>query len=146
MRLKRQKAASNKIQLAPSVADRIRIAIIWAEYNSEITLSLKQKCEEALLESGIPAGNIDHFSVPGCFEIPFIAQKLAARGRYDVLVALGAVIRGDTHHFELVANECARGVMEVSLKHGVPIIFEVWPRTIDAMPCAAPATTGPTKG
>ena|SRR5579864_7951714 len=125
MRIKRQKAAATKDRLAPKLARQIRIAVIRAEYNSEITLSLSQKCEEALLGNGIPAGKIDHYSVPGCFEIPLIAQKLAAKRRYDALIALGAVIRGDTHHFELVANECARGVMEVSLKNGVPIIFEV---------------------
>jgi 6,7-dimethyl-8-ribityllumazine synthase len=125
MRVKQQKLAAAKFRLDPNLADGVRIAIIRAEYNSEITLSLKVKCEKALLENGIPAGNIDHYSVPGCFEIPLFAQKLAAKRRYDALIALGAVIRGDTHHFELVANECARGVMEVSLKHGVPIIFEV---------------------
>jgi 6,7-dimethyl-8-ribityllumazine synthase len=68
---------------------------------------------------------IELFTTPGCFEIPIMAQRLARRGRYDVMIALGAVIRGDTHHFELVANECARGVMEVSLKYDVPIVFEV---------------------
>ncbi len=125
MRVKHQKVVAPKVRLAPKLAGRIRIAIIRAEYNNEITLSLRQKCEGALLESGIPAGNINHFSVPGCFEIPLLAQKLAAKRRYDAFIALGAVIRGDTHHFDLVANECARGVMEVSLKHGVPIIFEV---------------------
>ncbi|MHB8656015.1 MAG: 6,7-dimethyl-8-ribityllumazine synthase [Terriglobia bacterium] len=125
MRVKHQTKAATKVRLAANWAARIRIAIIRAEYNGEITLSLKQKCEGALLENGIPSGNIDHFTVPGCFEIPLMAQKLAAQQRYDAFIALGAVIRGDTHHFELVANECARGVMEVSLKHGVPIIFEV---------------------
>ena len=125
MRVKHKKAVAPKVHLAPKLAARIRIAIIRAEYNKEITLSLGQKCEEALHENGIAAENIDHFSVPGCFEIPLFAQKLAAKRRYDALIALGAVIRGDTHHFDLVANECARGVMEVSLQHGVPIIFEV---------------------
>jgi len=100
MRLKKQKVAATKVRLAPNLADRIRIAIIWAEYNSEITLSLRRKCEKALVENGILPGNIDHFSVPGCFEIPLIAQKLAAERRYDAFIALGAVIRGDTHHFE----------------------------------------------
>lgn len=125
MRLKQQKVVAAKIRLAPKWADRIRIAIIRAEYNSEITQNLREKCECTLLENGIPAAHIDHYSVPGCFEIPLFAQKLAEKRRYDAFIALGAVIRGDTHHFDLVANECARGVMEVSLKYGVPIIFEV---------------------
>jgi 6,7-dimethyl-8-ribityllumazine synthase len=125
MRVKQSKVLATKVQLAPNLADGSRIAIITAEYNSEITQSLRKKCEGTLLENGIPSGNIDHFSVPGCFEIPLLAQKLAEKRRYDAFIALGAVIRGDTHHFDLVANECARGVMEVSLNHGVPIIFEV---------------------
>ena len=74
---------------------------------------------------GIRADHIDRFSVPGCFEIPLVAKRLARAKRYDALIALGAVIRGETHHFDLVANECARGIMQVSLDENVPIFFEV---------------------
>jgi 6,7-dimethyl-8-ribityllumazine synthase len=108
-----------------SEAARIRLAIIRAEYNSEITRSLEKKCVETLTAAGIAAKNISVFTVPGCFEIPIMAQRLAARKRYDAMIALGAVIRGDTYHFELVVNGCAQGIMEVSLRHNVPIIFEV---------------------
>lgn len=104
---------------------RSRIAIIRAEFNPEITISLEQACLATLRAAGIPDSRIDRFTVPGCFEIPLLAQRLAKQRRYDALIALGAVIRGDTYHFELVANECARGIMEVSLRHDVPIIFEV---------------------
>ncbi|MGH9328718.1 MAG: 6,7-dimethyl-8-ribityllumazine synthase [Terriglobia bacterium] len=107
------------------VSKRLRIAVIRAEYNPEITRSLEAKCLEGLKEAGVLARQIECFTVPGCFEIPLLAQKLAARKRYAVLIALGAIIRGETIHFELVANECARGIMEVSLNHNVPIIFEV---------------------
>ncbi len=119
----RRKAAAEKH--SSIVSKRLRIAVIRAEYNPEITRSLEAKCLQGLKEAGIPAGQVDCFAVPGCFEIPLLAQRLAVRRRYAVLIALGAVIRGGTLHFELVANECARGIMEVSLKHGVPIIFEV---------------------
>lgn len=111
--------------LGPKVASKIRLAIIRAEYNPEITLSLEKKCLESLRHAGVPSRNITRFAVPGCFEIPIAAQRLASAQRYDALIALGAVIRGETLHFELVANECARGIMRVSLRHDIPIIFEV---------------------
>lgn len=101
------------------------IALIRAEYNSDITQKLEEKCLQGLQEAGLRRQQIECYLVPGCFEIPIFAQRLAARKSYDLLIALGAVIRGDTLHFELVANECARGVMEVSLKFNIPIVFEV---------------------
>jgi 6,7-dimethyl-8-ribityllumazine synthase len=111
--------------LPRALAARARVAVIRAEYNAAITGSLERACVATLQAAGVPAKHIARFSVPGCFEIPIMAQRLARRKRYDVIVALGAVVRGDTYHFELVANECARGIMEVSLKHDLPIIFEV---------------------
>ncbi len=111
--------------LSPRHATRVRIGIIRADYNREITLSLERSCVAALIEGGVANDRINRFSVPGCFEIPFLALRLAKLKRYDALIALGAVIRGETHHFDLVANECARGIMQVSLDHDVPIIFEV---------------------
>lgn len=111
--------------LSRTRAARARIAIIRAEFNADITTSLEQACVTALRAAGIPAARIESFPVPGCFEIPLVAQRLARKRRYDVIIALGAVIRGDTFHFELVATECARGIMDVSLRHNVPIVFEV---------------------
>jgi 6,7-dimethyl-8-ribityllumazine synthase len=125
MRLAPQKSADNGSRLARRRAARARLAIIRADYNREITLSLEAKCLEALRAGGVRERNIHRVSVPGCFEIPVVAERLARGRHYDALIALGAVIRGETHHFDLVANECARGVMDVALRHGVPIIFEV---------------------
>ncbi|MEJ2008239.1 MAG: 6,7-dimethyl-8-ribityllumazine synthase [Acidobacteriota bacterium] len=113
------------LPLPRSKASRVRVGIIRAEYNREITLSLEKKCVETLLAAGVAEKNLDQFAVPGCFEIPIVAQRLASKKRYDALIALGAVIRGDTYHFELVVNECARGIMDVTLRHDVPVIFEV---------------------
>jgi 6,7-dimethyl-8-ribityllumazine synthase len=104
---------------------KARIAVIRSEYNSRITSRLEEKCLEGLQEAGLTGDRIERYSVPGCFEIPLLAQHLAARKRYDALIALGAVIRGETLHFDLVARECARGVMNVGLHYGVPVIFEV---------------------
>jgi 6,7-dimethyl-8-ribityllumazine synthase len=112
-------------RIPAKVAARLRIAVVRAEFNSEITESLESACVAALESAGIPGARVERFRVPGCFEIPIMSQRLARRRRYDAIIALGAVIKGDTFHFELVASECARGVMKVSLKHDIPIIFEV---------------------
>jgi len=111
--------------LAPALAARARLAIIRAEYNPEITSNLEKKCLEALQQGGVRARNIERYSVPGCLEIPLLAERLAALGKFHAMIALGAVIRGKTYHFKLVAEECARGVMDVMLRNNIPIIFEV---------------------
>ncbi|MGH9377491.1 MAG: 6,7-dimethyl-8-ribityllumazine synthase [Terriglobia bacterium] len=125
--MKRKTRASEIVSsaLGAERLSKVRIGIIRAEYNGEITRSLEAKCLEGLKEAGLRPDQIECHNVPGCFEIPLAAQRLAARKRFDALIALGAVIRGETLHFELVANECARGVMEVSLKSNLPVIFEV---------------------
>jgi 6,7-dimethyl-8-ribityllumazine synthase len=78
-----------------------------------------------LAKQGVADDDVDLAWVPGAFEIPLVARRLAATGRYDAIICLGAVIRGDTAHFELVANESARGIAEVSRDTGVPVVFEV---------------------
>lgn len=125
MRLRKAESKAPKPGLTLRDVSRSRIAIIRGEYNREITLSMEQKCVETLIAAGVQHKNIRVFAVPGCFEIPILAQRLASRKKFDALIALGAVIKGDTYHFELVVNECARGVMDVSLRHDMPIIFEV---------------------
>jgi 6,7-dimethyl-8-ribityllumazine synthase len=125
MRLRNAESKAPNPSLARSGVAHFRVAIIRAEYNREITLSLEKKCVQTLVATGVTRKNIHLFAVPGCFEIPILAQRLASKKKYDALIALGAVIRGDTYHFELVVNECARGIMDVSLRHDVPVIFEV---------------------
>ena len=125
MRLRKTESKAPNPALTLRDASRFRIAIIRGEYNREITLSMEKKCVETLIAAGVKEKNIRVFAVPGCFEIPILAQRLAAQKKADAIIALGAVIKGDTYHFELVVDECARGVMDVSLRHDVPIIFEV---------------------
>lgn len=105
-------------------ADR-RIAIVAARFNERVTTKLVEGATEGLASCGVSADAIDVVWVPGAFEIPSIADRLARSGRYDGLICLGAVIRGETAHFELVANEAARGIAEVARATGVPTIFEV---------------------
>jgi 6,7-dimethyl-8-ribityllumazine synthase len=97
------------------------IGIVQARWNSSITDALAQSCREELLALGVPEDHIDAVNVPGALEIPVALQALAEKGGYDALVAIGCVIRGETYHFELVANESAAGVTRVSLDYQVPI-------------------------
>jgi 6,7-dimethyl-8-ribityllumazine synthase len=100
---------------------RLYIGIVQARWNEGITNELARACREELLALGVAEGNIDHVVVPGALEIPVALQALAEKGGYDALIALGCVIRGETYHFELVANESAAGVTRVSLDYQVPI-------------------------
>ena len=97
------------------------IGIVQARFNQEITNALAKACWEELLAHGVQEKHIDHVQVPGALEVPVALQAMAEKGGYDALIALGCVIRGETYHFELVANESAAGVTRVSLDHQVPI-------------------------
>jgi 6,7-dimethyl-8-ribityllumazine synthase len=109
---------------APSCRGK-RFAIIAARFHDSISDQLIDGARRALQECGVAAGDVELYDVPGCFEIPLACRKLIDDGNYDALVALGAVIRGETAHFEFVAGECARGIMDVQLESGVPIGFGV---------------------
>ena len=123
-----------------------RIAIVAARFNDFIVASLLKGATAAWLERGGAAADLVVVRVPGAFELPVAARKLAAGARYDALVALGCVIRGDTPHFEYVAGECARGLQLASLETGVPIAFGVL--TVDSVDQALEraATTAGNKG
>jgi 6,7-dimethyl-8-ribityllumazine synthase len=105
----------------------LRIGIVWSRFNEDLVRILLTACDKELVKLGVAATDIDVVSVPGALEIPLLLQSLALerRGfggsRYDALVALGCVVRGETYHFEIVANESARGILEVQLETGMPI-------------------------
>lgn len=102
-----------------------QIAIIGSDYQKDITNALLKHCLTTLKKNGIRDNQITIIRVPGSLEIPLAAKKLAKKGIFDAIIALGAIHKGKTYHFELVANECARGCMEVSLEYEIPVIFEV---------------------
>ena len=102
-----------------------RIAVVAARFNEMITGRLVEGALAGLAKHGVDADAVDVAWVPGAFEIPLVASRMARSGRYAAVVCLGAVIRGDTAHFDLVANESARGIAQVALDTGVPVIFEV---------------------
>ena len=100
---------------------RLVIGIVQARFNQEITNALAKACWEELLAHGVQEKHIDHVQVPGALEVPVALQAMAEKGGYDALIALGCIIRGETYHFELVANESAAGVTRVSLDYQLPI-------------------------
>ena len=102
-----------------------KVAIVAARFNEFIVSSLLKGATASWLEHGGAAEDLLVARVPGAFELPVVARKLAASGRWDAVVALGCVIRGDTPHFEYVAGECARGLNLVALDSGLPVIFGV---------------------
>ena len=97
------------------------IGIVRARFNETLTSRLAEACLAELLALGVDAKDIRHVTVPGALEVPVALKALADSGDYDALVALGCVIRGETYHFELVANESGAGVSRVALDHGIPI-------------------------
>ena len=103
----------------------VRIAIVAARFNETITAALVDGAVDALVRSGVSDDDVTVVWVPGAFEVPVVARRFADGGGVDAIVCLGAVIRGETAHFELVANEAARGIADVSSATGVPCIFEI---------------------
>ncbi|MFZ9260859.1 MAG: 6,7-dimethyl-8-ribityllumazine synthase [Limnohabitans sp.] len=102
----------------------LRIGIVQARFNTDITNALAQACRTELQRLGVGDDQIEHVMVPGALEVPLALQALATRDgaqTFDALIALGCIIRGETYHFELVANESGAGVTRVGLDYGVPI-------------------------
>ena len=102
-----------------------RFALVVSRFNGKVVSRLEQGAIETLKRHGVAADNITVVPVPGAFEIPFMAKRLASSDSYDAVITLGAVIRGGTPHFGYVAGECARGVAEVAREAGLPVIFGV---------------------
>lgn len=103
----------------------LKVALVVARWNDFICSKLEQGALDALRRSGVDERDIETMKVPGAFELPLGARAAADTGRFDAIVCLGAVIRGETPHFEFVAGEAARGVMDVGLRSGIPVTFGV---------------------
>jgi 6,7-dimethyl-8-ribityllumazine synthase len=106
-------------------ASGLRFAIVVSSFNGDVTRKLLEGCADELRERGASGDAVAVHNVPGCFELPLMAQTLAARGGFDAIICLGAIIRGDTPHFEYVSSATASGVLRVGLDTGVPAIFGV---------------------
>ena len=100
---------------------KLKVGIVQARFNASVTDALAQACRSELVALGVAEKDIDLITVPGALEVPVALQALAEKATYDALVAIGCIIRGETYHFELVANESGAGVTRVSLDYQVPI-------------------------
>ncbi len=126
------------------IAPKGRYALVVGRFNSFVVESLVSGAVDALVRHGVSESDITIIRAPGAFEIPLVAQKVAQQGAYDAIIALGAVIRGGTPHFEYVAGECTKGLAQVSMEFGVPVAFGVL--TVDSIeqassvPAPRPAT------
>jgi len=113
--------AADKGQAADLDGTDLRIGIVQARFNDKLTSALAEACIAELLALGVATKHIRHVTVPGALEVPVALNAMAASDRYDALVALGCIIRGETYHFELVANESGAGVTRIALDHEIPI-------------------------
>lgn len=104
----------------------LKFAIVIARFNDLVTGKLLSGCEDALKRHGVDLNQqVDYAWVPGCFEIPLVARQLVASQRYNAVICLGAVIKGQTPHFDYVASEVSKGIASISLQTGVPVVFGV---------------------
>ena len=106
---------------SPLDGKELRIGIVQARFNENITNALAAACRETLLDLGVQAEHITQVSVPGALEVPLALMALAERDEFDALIALGCIIRGETYHFELVANESGAAVSRIALDYHVPV-------------------------
>lgn len=112
-----------KVFEAKLVGSGLKIGVVVGRFNEFINDKLLDGCFDGLMRHGVEEENIDVAWVPGAFEIPFIAKKMAETGEYDAVIGLGTVIRGSTTHYDYVCNEAAKGIAQVSLQTNVPVIF-----------------------
>lgn len=110
------------LELEPRLAGHgLRVGIVMSRFNPDIGEGLLSACADELKRLGVAPADMAIASVPGALEIPLVLQTMAQSGKFDALVAIGCVVRGETYHFEIVANESARGITDVQLNTGVPI-------------------------
>ena len=114
-----------KIYEGNLIGTGLKIGIVVGRFNEFITSKLLSGAQDSLKRHGVQEVDVDVAWVPGAFEIPMIAQKMAMSGRYDAVITLGTVIRGSTPHFDYVCNEAAKGVAAAAMNSGIPVIFGV---------------------
>ena len=129
------------------VSSQMKVGIVVARFNEFITSKLLSGAQDTLLRHNVREEDIQIAWVPGAFEIPLIASKMAQSGRYDAVICLGAVIRGSTSHYDYVCSEVSKGIATVSLQSGIPVLFGVLTteNIEQAIERAASAPPGPLK-
>lgn len=103
----------------------LKIAIVRSDYHQDLTESLEKACKKQLITCGVKEKNIAVFTVPGSWEIPIVTKLIASGKKFDGIATFGVIIKGDTYHFEMIANQCSRALMDLSLEFNIPIALEV---------------------
>lgn len=103
----------------------LTIAIVRSTYHGEMTQNMEKECKNFLVKSGVDEKNINTFFVPGSWEIPLVVKKLAITKKYDGIITFGVIVKGETYHFDMIANECARALMQISVECVIPITLEI---------------------
>jgi 6,7-dimethyl-8-ribityllumazine synthase len=125
-----------------SISDGCRVAVIVSRFNEDITAGLLEGARQALVEGGVRPDDVEVVHVPGAFEIPLTAQRVARSGRYDAVVCIGCLIKGDTMHFEYIAAAVSQGITAAALQTDVPMAFGVLTTLTEAQ-AAERAAPGP---
>jgi 6,7-dimethyl-8-ribityllumazine synthase len=121
---KKQNLSDYEMSVVQTVTNK-KIAIVTAEWNSDITIAMETACMETLLKHGFPSMNILQFYVSGSFELPFMAKKMIKEHYVDAVISIGCIIQGETSHFDFIAQATANGIMQVGLECEKPVIFGV---------------------
>jgi 6,7-dimethyl-8-ribityllumazine synthase len=127
---------------ADTVGESLRIGVVQARFNEPVCAALRTACMEELTALGVHEEDVFVCTVPGALEIPTALHSLARTGEFDALIALGAVIRGETYHFEVVSNESARGIAQVAMESGIPVANAVLTCENDEQALARAGTKG----
>ncbi len=106
--------------------NKIKIAIVSSSFREEVADNLEKNALKTFEKNGVSKDQITIVRVPGSLEIPLAVKKLAKSGEYKAIITFGAIVKGQTYHFEQISNECARALMDISLQYELPVIFEVW--------------------
>lgn len=104
---------------------KLKIAIVRSNYHQNLTKSLEKVCYDELIAAGVKKNNITTFTVPGSWEIPLFVKNIALKKKFAGIITFGVIIKGETYHFEMIASECSRALMDISLQFNIPIIFEI---------------------
>ncbi len=119
-----QKQKTN-ITFDKKAAKELRFAIVRADYYKELIDNLEEYCIKTLTKNGVTEKNIEVLTAPGSWEIPLVVQRAAESKKFDAIITFGIIVKGETYHFNMIANECARALMQVSLDYSIPVAIEV---------------------
>lgn len=119
------KTQTSEIQLENLDPEIVRIAIIRTDYHTELNDNLEKHAKKTLVAAGVKEENIQVLHAPGAWEIPFVAQAAAKSKKFDALITFGVIVKGETYHFEMIANETARALMQLSSEYSIPVALEI---------------------